>query len=213
MARFILQPGESRQMPLTGRFLVARKVIGSIVVSDTELGIPEFVVKQSDNVELERSRAIVVKNVGDTEADIDLQSSPVRIWSNDGGSVQIAGGSIDSILDPITVEATAVVENGTVFALSPTTNGQGADIVIAPGNSAVILPADPTAKRRVAIVQNISAEIVAVRVGADPAAATGAYLAGGVDAVASLEFETTGELKAFNAGLTSATICVMWGKV
>ncbi|MCA1930904.1 hypothetical protein, partial [Rheinheimera sp.] len=119
-----LQPGEIRQIPLTGRFLVVRTLTGKVVLSDPHLGLPEFEIKQSDNLEFEQSRSVTVRNAGDAAAQVELQSSPVKIFSNDGGSVKISGGSIQSIIEPIQVTAEATVQNGTVTSQSPNATSQ-----------------------------------------------------------------------------------------
>ncbi len=212
MNQFTLQPNEIRQFPLSGRYLVARTIIGSVVISDPTLGLPEFTIKQSDNVEFEQSRSVTVRNAGATVATVELQSSPVKIFSNDGGSVKISGGSIDSILTPIAVTAEATVENGTMTSLSPDTNSQSNDIVIAPGATATILAAIPAAKRRVAIVQNISAAETTLRIGGAPTVSSGALLKGSIDGIASLEIDNVGEIKAYNASGSAATVSVMWGR-
>jgi hypothetical protein len=210
--QFTLQPNEIRQVPLSGRYLVARTITGNIVISDPTLGLPEFTIKQSDNVEFEQSRSVTVRNAGAAVATVELQSSPVKIFSNDGGSVKISGGSIDSILTPISVTAEATVENGTVTSQSPNVNSQSNDVVVAAGATVTVLVANGAVNRRVVIVQNISAAFTQVRVSASPAVNRGALLAGSIDAISSLEIETVAEIKAYNASATPATLTVSWGQ-
>lgn len=208
----ILQPGEKQPFSLQGKYLLARRIQSRIVISDPAIQMADTEVRQSDNIELPDSRLIYVKNVGSVEADIDLQSSTVKITTNDGGAVVIAGGSIDSIIQPIAVTAEATVENGTVTSQSPNVNSQVNDITIAAGSTVTVLPASPTDKRRVAILQNISDSATVLRIGGAPTANAGAILAGSINGIASLEFDTTGELKAYNASGAPAKVSVMWGK-
>lgn len=208
----ILQPGESQRYPLSGKYLIARKIVGKIFISDASIGMPDTEVRQSDIITLADSTLITVRNGSAAIVDIELQSTTVPIITNDGGAVTIAGGSIDSILQPISVTAEATVENGTVTSQSPNINSQVADITIAAGATTTILAASPTDKRRVAILQNISDTATVLRIGGAPTVNAGAILAGSIDGIASLEFDTIGELKAFNASAQPAKVSVMWGK-
>lgn len=207
----ILQPGEIRPLALQGRFLICRRVEGKITVSDPDNGIGETLLRQSDIAEFASSQRVYVKNTGAAAAVVELQSTAIPIRTSDGGAVMIAGGSIDRIRDSIQVTASATVENGTVTSLSVNQLGQSADIVINPGQTVTLLAANPTAKRRIVFLQNISASYTALRIGAAPTASAGLLLPGAIDAIGSLEMDTTGEIKAHNAGSTAATVAVMWG--
>ena len=210
MNKFTLQPNEIRQVPLSGRYLVARTIIGTVVVSDPTIGLPEFIIKQSDNVEFPESRSVTVRNDGATVATVELQSSPVKIFSNDGGSVKISGGSIDSINEAINVNATAVVENGTVISLSPDYIAQVTDKTLAAGATVSLLSASPAAKRRVVIIQNISDVPTILRVGESPNATAGAVLFGSINGISTLEIETTAQINAHNTSANPAKVAIMW---
>ena len=208
----ILQPGEKQALSLQGKYLLARKIQGKIVISDPAQQMSDTEIKQSDIFELPNSKLIYVKNISATAAEIELQSSTVKIISNDGGSVIISGGSIDSIIEPIAVTAEATVENGTVTNQSPDTVSQALDITIAAGATVTLLAASPTDKRRVCLFQNISDATTVLRVGGAPTATAGALLAGSIDAIATMEIDTIGEIKAHNASATAAKVSVMWSK-
>jgi hypothetical protein len=208
-----LQPGEIRQIPLTGRYVVVRTVVGKVVLSDPHLGLPEFEIRQSDNVEFEQSRAVTVRNAGTTVAQVELQSSPVKIFSNDGGSVKISGGSIQSIIEPIQVTAEATVQDGTVTSQSQETVGQQADITIPPATKVKVLSASSDI-RRTAFIQLISSSVTTIcRVGDSTVDAnSGLYLFGSTGAPAVLEIDLKGELWILNTHASnSAKVAVMWG--
>lgn len=204
-----LQPGEIRQIPLTGRFLVVRTLTGKVVLSDPHLGLPEFEIKQSDNLEFEQSRSVTVRNAGDAAAQVELQSSPVKIFSNDGGSVKISGGSIQSIIEPIQVTAEATVQNGTVTSQSPNATSQLPDVTIPAGATVTVINASGS-QRRVVFLQNISDTETLLRVGGTPTANAGAVLKGGIDAIASIEFESVQTIKVYNASANDAKVAIMW---
>jgi hypothetical protein len=209
-----LQPGEIRQIPLTGRFLVVRTLTGKVVLSDPHLGLPEFEIKQSDNLEFDQSRSVTVRNAGDTAAQVELQSSPVKIFSNDGGSVKISGGSIQSIIEPIQVTAEATVQNGTVTSQSQTTVGQVPDITIPPSTKVKVLGAS-SATKRTAFIQclNSSGSTYCRLGGSDVTATSGLQLSGTSGSPGALEIDLKGELWVFNTHATnSAKIAVMWGE-
>jgi hypothetical protein len=133
MTIMILQPNEERQMGLTGGFLMVRRTEGTVKISSPDEGLVDTEIYQSDIIELKGYRSIAVKNYSPVEVTIDLQSSMVPIRSNDGGSVTISGGSIDSILEPITVEATATFNDANIVtavnASTAETNESGLAIV------------------------------------------------------------------------------------
>ena len=85
-------------------------------------------------------RSVRITNKGTVAAVVDAESSPVRIYGNDGGAVSIIGGQLDRIAESINVTASATVENGTVTAQSITTLGDVADIAI-PATSKVLVAA------------------------------------------------------------------------
>lgn len=207
-----LAPFESRLYALSGAYLLARRIEGNILISDPNSGLPETEIRQADIVELKNQRQLTVKNNSATQAVIELQSSTVPIRLNDGGSVVIAGGSIDSIRDSITVSASATVENGTVTDLSCNSLSQSSDVTIEAGATVTVLAASPTDKKRIALIQNISAAQTVLRVGAAPSATAGAVLIGSIDGVATLEINSIAEIKIHNASATPAKVAVMWGK-
>lgn len=212
LIKMSLQPGEKRLYALSGKYLLARRIEGRILINDADTGLPETEIRQADIIELTNQRQLTVQNAGNAVAVIELQSSTVPIRLNDGGSVTISGGSIDSIRDSIQVEAQATVENGSIIPLSPALVNQLNDVNI-PANSAVtIMPANPTAKRRVVILQNISAEQTILRIGSTPAVNAGALLPGSINAIATLEIDTKGEIRARNISATAATVSVMWSE-
>lgn len=208
-----LQPGEKRLYALSGKYLLARRIEGEIEISDAGTGLPETVIKQADIVELAGKSQITVQNVSSSQVVIELQSSTVPIRLNDGGNVTVAGGSIDSIRDSIRVEAQATVDGGTVYSLAPNTLNQSSDVIIAPGQIATLLPANPTAKRRVITVQNISEQRTVLRLGDSPTISAGALLAGSLDAIGTAELETTGRLQVRNISNTPATVSLMWSEI
>jgi hypothetical protein len=210
--RMTLTPGQSVPMNLAGKYLICRKVQSTILISSPDNGMGDTEVRQSDNINLEGFKSIFVKNDGAIDADIDLQSSMVPIAVNDGGSVVISGGSIDSIVEPIQVTASATVEDGTVTNLSHTSLEQSNDIAV-PGNSTVtVLVADNVSFKRTVNIQNISATETLLRVGGNAVAANqGAIIKGSMDAIASWESDNLGVIKVHNESASAAKVSISWG--
>jgi uncharacterized protein YqgV (UPF0045/DUF77 family) len=208
-----LQAGEIIPLSLTGKFLIVRKSTGDIVISSPDNGLPDTQVFQSDIINLEGFRNIYVKNNGSAAAVVNLQSSKIPIVVNDGGSVTISGGSIDSILEPIQVTASATVENGTVTPLSNTKIDQYNDITIEANQTVTVIEQNLTALRRVVQIQNISDIETLCRVGgANVASGKGAIIKGSIDAIASWELDTIGIVKIHNESNTAAKIAICWGE-
>lgn len=212
VAAFNLQPGESRTIPLSGRYLVARRVSGNVACDDPNTQLPEFSFRQGDNIEFPQSvTSVRVANRGATVASLDVESSPVRIYGNEGSAVSIIGGEITRIVEPIAVTAEATVQNGTVISQSQTTMSDAVDVTIAANSRVKVVSADAS-ERRTVILQNISAALTSCRVGgATVAANRGLLLAGSISAPAALEFDCKGDIWVWNASASVATFAVMWG--
>lgn len=205
-----LQPGESRIFPLTGKYLIARRVSGVVACDDPTTSLPEFSFRQGDNIELPAQRQVRLTNKGQAQAVVDVESSPVKIFGNEGSAVSLIGGEITRIVEPIAVTAQATVENGTVTSQSHTTASQAADITVA-ANTRVKLIAGDTSIRKTAFIQNISAAFTDCRIGgATVAAGSGLLLSGSKDAPAVLEIDCKGDLYAHNESGTPAKFAVMW---
>lgn len=207
-----IEPGEILPFSLSGRFLICRRIEGVIAISQPDIGLGETRIKQADVITLDNTRSIFIHNKGDSSATIEVQSTAVSIASNDGGTVTIAGGSIDSIRDSIQVDAQATVENGTMTSQSPDTLNDVVDVVIPAGQRVQVVSADPTKARRVILLQNISATATRLRVGSAAVAANrGAVLENQADNIASFELECTGAVYVHNASGDPATVSVMHG--
>lgn len=208
-----LLPGQSVNIPLSGRYLVARRVSGTVVCDDPTTQLPEFNLRQGDNVELTSAqRSVRVTNIGAGAAVIDVESSPVRIFGNDGGAVTVTGGELQRIVEPINVTATATVNNGTMVNLSQNTIDDALDVAIPAGQRVQVIAAS-AANRRTVILQNISATETECRVGgSNVAAGRGALITGSRAAPASFEFDATGAVFVFNNSAQAALISVMWGQ-
>lgn len=208
----VLQAGEIRPLGLTGKFLVCRRIEGEILISNPDKGLAETRIYQADTPILQDFNMIYVKNNNATESTITLQSTSIPIQVSDGGSVSISGGSIDSIIEPISVTAQATVENGTVTNLSHLTLEDAADLTINAGATVTVLAADNAASKRTVLVQNISATETQLRVGgATVAAGRGAIIKGSIDAIASYENNILGAVKVHNESATAAKITLSWG--
>jgi hypothetical protein len=212
MAVFNLNPGQSANIPLSGKYLVARRVSGTVFCDDPVTQLPEFSLRQGDNVELtDNVRSVRITNKGTLAAVVDAESSPVRIYGNDGGAVSIIGGQLDSIRDSISVSATAVVNNGTVTVQSITTLGDVADIAI-PANSRALVAAAVSDQHRTVFIQNISASNTSLRIGgATVAANRGFLLTGSINAPGAMELDCKGDLYVWNSSASPALVSVMTG--
>lgn len=205
-----LGPDESRIFPLTGKYLIARRVSGQVVCDDPTTGLPQFSFRQGDNIELLEQRQVRLTNKGNIAAVVDVESSPVKIYGNEGSNVSIIGGEITRIVEPIAVTAQATVENGTVTSQSPTTMSQAADITVPAGQRVKLVSADAST-RKTAFVQNISAAFTNCRIGgATVGAGSGLLLSGSQDAPAVLEIDCKGDIYAHNESGTAAKFAVMW---
>lgn len=213
MAVINLAVGQSANIPLSGRYLVARRVSGTVVCDDPTTQLPEFGFRQGDNIEFPNTvRSVRVTNKGNAAAVVDVESSPVRIFGNDGGAVTVTGGELQRIVEPISVTASATVEDGTMTSQSTNVVDDAADMAIPAGQKVQVIAASAD-KRRTVIIQNISATETECRVGgSNVAAGRGALFTGSKAAPASLEFDTTGALFVFNNSAQAALISVMWGK-
>ena len=214
MAAFSLASGESRIIPLSGRFLVARQVSrGTVVCDDPTTQLPEFNLRQGDNAEMPANvRSVRLMNRGALPASLDIESSPVRIHGNDGGAVTVTGGELQRIVEPINVTATATVADGNMTSLSQSAVDDALDVDIPAGQKVQVIGASVD-KRRTVILQNISATETECRVGGpNVAAGRGALFTGSKAAPASLEFDTVGAMFVFNNSAQAAKISVMWGK-
>ncbi len=213
MARFNLTPGQSQNIPLSGRFLVARQVSGTVVCDDPTTQLPEFGFRQGDNIEFPATvRSVRITNRGGGAAVVDVESSPVRIFGNDGGAVTVTGGELQRIVEPINVTATATVADGSMTNLSQNAVDDAPDVAVPAGQKVQVIAASAD-KRRTVIIQNISATETECRVGgSNVAAGRGALFTGSKAAPASLEFDTTGAVFVFNNSAQAALISVMWGK-
>jgi hypothetical protein len=199
-------------MNLVGKYLIGRKITGNITFANPDKGLGETRIYQSDIIELSGYNTVFIKNNGLNTVDVELQSSKVPIVVNAGGSVTIAGGSIDSIIDPILVEATSTVEDGTVTNLSHSSLEDKLDISIPADSTLQVLAADGAASRRSVSIQNISVTETLCRVGGiDAAAGRGAIIKGSIDAIASWDGETLGIVKIHNETGTAAKIIISWG--
>ena len=206
-----LTPGESRLFPLSGKYMIARRVSGSVVCDDPDNGLPEFSFRQGDNIELPVSRSVRFTNRGAGAVQIDVESSPVRIFGNEGSAVSIIGGEITRIVEPIEVTASATVDNGTVTSQSQTTLSDVADVTIA-ANSRVKVASADTSVRKTLFLQNISATVTNCRIGgATVAAGRGLLLSGSAAAPAALEIDCKGDVWVWNESGQVAKFAVMWG--
>lgn len=212
MAVFNLNPGQSANIPLSGRYLVARRVSGTVFCDDPVTQLPEFSLRQGDNVELtDNVRSVRITNKGNVAAVVDAESSPVRIYGNDGGSVSIIGGQLDRISESINVTASATVNDGTVTSQSITTLGDVADITI-PATSRVLVAAAVSSERRTVFIQNISATLTDLRVGgATVAANRGFLLSGRKAAPGAMELDCKGDVWIHNESASAALVSVMTG--
>jgi len=212
MAAFNLQPGESRTIPLSGRYLVARRVSGNVVCDDPNTQLPEFSFRQGDNIEFTQSVASVrVANRGTVEAVLDVESSPVRIYGNEGSAVSIIGGEITRIVEPIAVTAEATVQNGTVTSQSITTLGDAPDIAVAAG-ARVLVAAAVANERRTVFLQNISATNTNLRIGGATVAANRGFLLSGTKAApGAMELDCKGDVYVWNESASAALVSVMTG--
>lgn len=208
-----LSPGQSANIPLSGRYLVARRVSGTVVCDDPTTQLPEFGFRQGDNIEFPNTvRSVRVTNKGTIAAVVDVESSPVRIFGNDGGAVTVTGGELQRIVEPINVTATATVADGNMTSLSQNAVDDALDVAVPAGQKVQVIGASVD-KRRTVILQNISATETECRIGgANVAAGRGALFTGSKAAPASLEFDTVGAVFVFNNSAQAATISVMWGK-
>ncbi|WP_430455607.1 hypothetical protein [Rheinheimera sp.] len=214
MAVINLTPGQSANIALSGRFLVARRVSGTVFCDDPATQLPEFSLRQGDNIDFSGMsvRSVRVTNKGTIAAQIDVESSPVRIISSDGGAVTVTGGELQRIVEPINVTATATVEDGNMTSLSQSAVDDALDVDIPAGQKVQVIGASVD-KRRTVILQNISATETECRVGGpNVAAGRGALFTGSKAAPASLEFDTVGAVHVFNNSAQAAKISVMWGK-
>lgn len=213
MAVFNLAPGQSANIPLSGRYLVARRVSGTVVCDDPTTQLPEFSFRQGDNIELTGNmRSVRITNKGNNAAVVDVESSPVRIYGNDGGAVTVTGGELQRIVEPINVTATATVADGSMTSLSQTEVNEALDVTIPAGTRMQVIGATAD-KRRTVILQNISATETECRIGgANVDGGRGALFTGSKAAPASFEFDTTAAVFMYNMSAVPAKISVMWGK-
>lgn len=212
MAAFKLSPGESRTLPLSGRFLVARRISGAVFLDDPTTNLPPFSLRQGDNAEMPQGvLSVRVTNAGQTEAALDVESSPVRIFGNEGSAVSIIGGEIERIVEPIAVTAQATVQNGTVTAQSIASLSDLVDVAIPANSRALVVPAVAN-ERRIVFLQNISATSTTMRVGgATVAANRGFLLAGSIQAPGAMEIDLKGDLYVWNASASAGLVSVMTG--
>lgn len=208
MAIYSLQPGENVPVHLSGKYMLFRSVTGgAVALSDPDAGIAQTPMAAGDTAELPSSKQVTLTCTSETAVTVDVQSAPFRIVSNNG-AMTISGGQIDRIKESIKVDAQATVEDGSMTSLSPDTVASFPDVVIQAGQKARLMNASAD-RRRTVVIQNISASFCPVRVGAGiVGAGVGVYLGGELDAPASMELNTTGELWAYNDGATPATLTV-----
>lgn len=206
-----LQAGESRRFPTAARYLNVLAADQTFEIENSELGLGLTTVKAGWILTVDSYPYVYVRNPHETAITLELQASQLQIAAAGGNAVTVANKIIvDRIEQGVSVTADATVENGTVTTQSPDTLTDVQDIKILPGQSAIIA-ASSSAKKRVIIAQNISAEFTAVRIGKAPSASQGLYLGGSLNAPSSLELESLDMLRAFNAGTTEATISVIMG--
>lgn len=192
-----LAPAEIRRYPLTGKHFLVRKSEDGFCIQAREQGLSETPLKTADRVDLAGFNFVELVNKSDMPIDIDVQSSAVPIVTNDGGSVSITGGSIDSIRQPMTFNAVATVEKGSVYVLSGERMLTHADLVIPANESQVILPANP--RRRELILQILSDNRTQVRIGGSGVSAdAGVLVSGSMDMPDISVLHTSGAITAMN---------------
>lgn len=206
--KITLKPNERRPIPSQGKYLVVRSAEKPFLIQDPSNGLPETEVRAADNIELVNVKTLFAINPHDVAIAVDLHISAFPIRTNDGGSVTLAGGSIDRINESIQVTASATVENGTVHVISGATVTDWPDKTIPAGQSVKLADLNPN--RKALLVQVISAQKTVLRIGgAHVAHNRGALLAGSSAAPAAMPVETAAELWAHNASDTPATVAVL----
>lgn len=206
--KITLQPGERRPIPSQGKYLIVRSAEKPFQIQDPASGMPETEVRAADNVELANVRTLYAINPHDVPVVIDVQVSAFPVRTNDGGSVTLAGGSIDRINESISVTASATVENGTMHVISGAAVTDHADKTINGSQKVKIAGLNPN--RKGLLIQVISDTKTVLRIGgASVAAGRGALVVGSMAAPGSMPVETAAELWAFNESTDPATVAVL----
>lgn len=208
MAAFALQPHETRQLATPGNWLLCRKIPRSLLLDIEPLDVKNEKLFEGDQVAIGAAEWVNVTNPTDSVQQVELQSSKIRIYSNGGDSVSIAGEvAVSRISEGIQVEAEAFVRDGLqVGVITPTSWQSSPDQAVVVGETVTVLNAND--QRSKAIVQVISDEPTLVRVGPEASANSGVMITGSWDIPGTLEIETTGVVQVYNAGPEAARVSV-----
>lgn len=205
MAIHTIQPNDVFVLALTGRYLNVLDVSGSVVAESSE-GIKPFKFLGGRTIDVGNFKTIELKNIGATAARVDVEINNIKIETNSGGEVSIKGQVSVSDMPPVSVAASATVENGSMQLNEPNVINHLNDVTI-PANGIVELVPARDAKGRRVQMSNISATLTLCRIGgAGVTASQGTPLRGSENVPASWLISTRAAIYARNTSGDTAKI-------
>ncbi|MBY5920418.1 hypothetical protein [Ferrimonas balearica] len=199
----ILQPGESRMFPTAARFLNVLAASDPFIIANHDAGLPDTQLKSGWIVDVQDYTSVDVSNPNDSELQLELQSSALRIQASGSESVEVSNKLvIERIEQGIEVNAAATIEGGTVASLGANQSQPLATHTVAPGETLKLCDARDAPGRAVVVQVYTDDDTAArARLGAEaPTESAGVMLLGSGMAPASHEWATQTAVYIRNTG-------------
>lgn len=166
----ILQPGESRMFPTAARYLNVLAASDPFIIANHDAGLPDTQLKSGWIVDVQDYTSVDVSNPNDTELQLELQSSALRIQASGSESVEVSNKLIVSrIEEPLQVTASATIGGGSIASLVPNRSQPFSTYSVPSGQTLKLCDGRQAPGRRVAIQVLTENEMAAfVRLGSEP---------------------------------------------
>lgn len=214
MAVHILKANQRKQIKVSRRFLSILSIGGSVSLDSPEFDLAPIKIKSNYQLDLDGITEVYLENNEPFDNPVEVQDAGIRITMSGGGGVTIENTpSIRRIEEPITVQATSTVENGTINILSNDVLLPLNITTLQAGQSAQIVAPRNAVGRKITlqVISNptAAAPVSVIHVGHNSSIdnSKGAVLSGSIDAIGSAEFATTSAIFVHNASASEAKIC------